>query len=384
MSLFNNRAAVLAAVALVATPACGGNGSVPSSAGIGNPALQLSIPQEGAASPADSTSILKKFKKDIVIGSTVDPTNGDTGPHSLSQSSLTFGKIKKGQLIVCNYADSSGTAGNGTTVEILNPAAGSKPTTFVADSRIKGCDGAPVTSANSVYAAGQTSGLIAGYNQKAKFIKSYGSPDIAAPFSSVDAFNPTLYSAEYIYAGDSKNGSIVSFSVNLYGNPNENPGVTGFAVNGGTGWGILGPSGLAYYKHADTLYVVDGANNTLVAISHASNLLQPSEIVVRPGGKTFKCKHPKVTCGKLIYSGAPLNAPVAAALLPNGNLIVANTVGGNKLVEISTAGKVLDVKAVDKSLIAHVFALLATGTSDSNTALFYTTTKDNTVHELEQ
>jgi len=384
MSLFNKRAAVLAAVALLATSACGGNGSVPSSAGIGNPALQLSVPQGGATSPADTTSILKKFKKDVVIGSTVDPTNGDTGPHSLSQSSLNYGKIKKGQLLVCNFADSSGTAGNGTTVELLNPAPGSKPTTFVTDSRFNGCDGAAVTGANHVYAAGQTSGLIAGYDQKAKFIKSYGSPYISAPFSEVDASNPQLYAAEYIYAGDSKNGSIVSFSVNLYGNPNENPGVTGFAVNNGTGWGVLGPSGLAYYKHADTLYVVDGVKNTLVAIDHASNLLQPSEIVVQPDGKTFKCKHPRVTCGKLVYSGSPLNAPVAAALLPNGNLIVANTVGGNKLVEISAAGKLLGTKSVDKSSIAHVFALHAAGTTDSNTVLFYTTTKDNTVHELEQ
>ncbi|MGA8661067.1 MAG: hypothetical protein WB644_02065, partial [Candidatus Cybelea sp.] len=96
------------------------------------------------------------------------------------------------------------------------------------------------------------------------------------------------------------------------------------------------------------------------------------------------CLHAKSTCATLVYSGSPLNAPVASALLPNGNLIVANTQGGNKFVELTPAGKVLDTKTIDKSKVAHIFGLLAIGTSDSNTALFYTDTKTNTLQELEQ
>ncbi|MGC1336060.1 MAG: hypothetical protein WA812_11870, partial [Candidatus Cybelea sp.] len=86
----------------------------------------------------------------------------------------------------------------------------------------------------------------------------------------------------------------------------------------------------------------------------------------------------------LVYSGSPLNAPVASALLPNGNLIVANTQGGNELVELTPTGKVLDTKTIDTSSVAHIFGLLATGTSDSNAALFYTDTETNTLQELEQ
>ena len=58
--------------------------------------------------PADNTSILNKLKKDVVIGSTVDPTNGDKGPRALSLVPLTYGILKKGQLLVCNFADSAG------------------------------------------------------------------------------------------------------------------------------------------------------------------------------------------------------------------------------------------------------------------------------------
>jgi hypothetical protein len=53
-------------------------------------------------------------------------------------------------------------------------------------------------------------------------------------------------------------------------------------------------------------------------------------------------------------------------------------------VELTPSGTVLDTKTIDKSKTAHIFGLLATGTSDSNTALFYTDTKTNTLQELEQ
>jgi hypothetical protein len=75
---------------------------------------------------------------------------------------------------------------------------------------------------------------------------------------------------------------------------------------------------------------------------------------------------------------------VASTLLPNGNLIVANTFGGNKLVEISAAGKLLATKTIDFSTIPHVFGLRAVGTGDKNTALYFTDTKDNSLHELQQ
>ena len=115
--------------------------------------------------------------------------------------------------------------------------------------------------------------------------------------------------------------------------------MSGFAVNHKTGWSTLGPSGLQYWPKTDTLYVADGVDNTIVAFNNASELLVKDEIVVKKGGKTFKCKFPKTTCGELIYSGSPLDAPVAMTLLPNGNLIVANTDGGNTLVELTPDGK---------------------------------------------
>ena len=53
-------------------------------------------------------------------------------------------------------------------------------------------------------------------------------------------------------------------------------------------------------------------------------------------------------------------------------------------MELTPAGKILATKTIDTGTTAHVFGLLATGTSDSNTALYYTDTKTNTLHELTQ
>ena len=87
---------------------------------------------------------------------------------------------------------------------------------------------------------------------------------------------------------------------------------------------------------------------------------------------------------KLVKAGSPLDAPEASTLLPNGNLVIANTKGGNTLVEMASTGQVLDTKVVDKSKMTGIFGLWATGKNDTNTTVFYTDTTTNTVQELEQ
>ncbi len=337
----------------------------------------------------DTTSILKKLTKNVVIGSTVDPKNGDQGPRGLSIVRAGYGGLKKGQLLVCDFEDTSGAAGKGVTVEKLDAKAGSKPATFAQNSKSAGCADdslSPITDYD--YTAGLTSHLAAEYNSNGKFVKSWGTP-LQAPLSIVDAAcvggaSKCGYSAEYVYVSDATNGGIVSFSVNYYGNNKPTEVISGMAVNKKPGWSALGPSGLAFNTAKQgTLYAADGVDNTVVAFLNATVLLVKDEIVVLKGGKTFKCKFPKSTCGKLVHAGKPLNAPEAMTLLPNGNLIVANTKGGNTLVEMTPTGKILATKLVDKNKTAGIFGVRASGTSDANTVLYYTDRNDNSVHELE-
>jgi len=386
MPTFKNRVPMLIAGALFATSACGGNTAVPT--GVTG---SFSGSQAGVSSivPNDTTPILKKLTKDVEIGSTVDRKNGDMGPRAIALVRSTF-KLKKGQLLVCNFANAAGTPGKGTTIEVLDPKPNSKPVTFTQNDKLEGCDGDAITATNEVYAAGLESGVAPQFDPDGKLNQSYGNP-IKAPFADADAFCGLAYAPEDVYVSDAKTGSINKLDflpVSRSGTAKITEVITGFAVNKGSGWHVLAPSGIQYNNTRtgvlcnDTLYIVDGVNNTVVAVSTASSLLQKDEIVVQPGGKKFKCAHPKVTCASLVYSGSPLNAPVASALLPNGNLIVANTKGGNKLVELTPAGQILDTKTIDSSPTADIFGLLAAGTSDSDTVLYYTNTKTNTLHEL--
>ncbi|MGB8965592.1 MAG: hypothetical protein WCB99_08120 [Candidatus Cybelea sp.] len=396
MPTFNNRVFMLAAGALLATSACRGNTTIPTGVAASDSGSQVSytshVSAPGASSivPNDTTSILKRLTKDVEIGSTVDPKNGDMGPRAVSLVRSSFG-LMAGQLLVCNFENSAGTAGKGTTIEVLNPKPHSKPVTFTQSAKVEGCDGDAVTATNQVYATGMLSGLVSQFDENGNFKVSHSSP-IQVPFADADAFCGFAYAPEDIYIADSKTGSILKleFVPVSSGHQKLTQVITGFGVNKGSGWSVLGPSGIQYNstKHNnlcnDTLYIVDGVDNTVVAVSNASALLVKNEIVVQPGGKKFKCLHAQATCATLVYSGAPLNAPVASALLWNGNLIVANTKGGSKLVELTPTGKVLATKTIDTGTTGHVFGLVASGTTDANTVLFYTDTKTNTLHELEQ
>ncbi len=386
MPTLNNRLLMLTVGILVATSACKGNTTIPNGAAAGNPAA----PGVSSIVPNDTTSILKKLTKDVEIGSTVNPKNGDMGPRAVSLVRSTFG-LKKGQLLVCNFANSAGAAGKGTTIDVFDPTPHSKPVTFTQGPKIQGCDGDAVTASNQVYGAGMLSGSVSQFDQTGSLKYTFTS-HLEAPFADADAFCGLAYAPEDIYIGDSKTGAVIklAFLPVTSGRAQLIEVMSGFGVSKGSGWSVLGPSGIQYNSKRtgplcnDTLYVVDGADNTITAVSNASSLLEKDEIVVQPGGKKFKCTHAKTTCATLVYSGAPLNAPVASALLPNGNLIVANTKGGNKLVELTPTGKVLATKTIDTSTTAHIFGLLATGTDDSDTALFYTDTGTDTLQELEQ
>ena len=271
---------------------------------------------------------------------------------------------------------------------MFDPSPHSKSTTFTQSTKIEGCDGDAITESNQVYATGKLSGLVSHFDQAASLKQSWS---IKFPFSDADAYCGEPYAPEDIYVSNSKTGAIVKLAfIAVGGRTTLTQVISGFAVNKGSGWSSLGPSGMQYSNVRtgnlcnDTLYIVDGVDNTVASVSNASNLVNKNEIVVQPGGKKFKCVHPNLTCAKLVYSGSPLNAPVASALLPNGNLIVANTKGGNTLVELTPSGKILATKTIDTSTTAHIFGLVAAGTSDSDTVLFYTDTKTNTLQELEQ
>ena len=87
-----------------------------------------------------------------------------------------------------------------------------------------------------------------------------------------------------------------------------------------------------------------------------------------------------------VFSGSPLNGPISSALLPNGHIVLANTLnpaGSNIMVEISPSrDKVVATKNVDTGAAGALFGMVATGTSDDDVQLFYNDDNTNSLNVL--
>ena len=124
----------------------------------------------------------------------------------------------------------------------------------------------------------------------------------------------------------------------------------------------------------------------VVAFSHAYYAFNvANEVVVGSGGKTFT--GPLAKYARVVYSGTPLKGPISSTLLPNGNLVLGNTLekkGTNNLVEIATDGTLLDTKNVDKGAAGALFGIASSGKTDATTLIYFNDDNTNTVDLLKQ
>ncbi len=381
---------ISAAAAILVAGACnaaGTNQGIPSTSG---GATQTSV-SNNVRPNVDHTSILKMLTTTAVIGSTVDPTNGDQNPYGLVYvNAKPFGGhnvLKKGDLVVCNFNDQANVQGNGTTIEYMSSTTGSSPTRLIQDPSLKGCASLVINSFDETYSANSGAKDAVGVSAVGKIVQTLkNSGLLVEPWGSVYIPSQTGYPpGDGLWVADASSGKIIRINLGTGGKPTYTPVISGFAVNHGVPGSILGPSGLQYNPKNDTLYAVDGVTNTVVAFAHAYNdIFQANSIVVGSDGKTFT--GPKAKDAKLIYSGQPLDGPISSTLLPNGNLVLGNTLnknGKNLMVEIATDGTLLAYKNVDKGVAGALFGIVATGSSDSTTKIYFNDDNKNNVEVLE-
>jgi hypothetical protein len=398
---------IVAAIVAVSATACAGvlgGHAVPFTNGV--PAYSLELARGGG-----DTSVLKTLTKQVVIGSTVDPLNGDLNPYGLAVATVNNGFIKKGDLYVCNFNDKANVQGTGTTIVSLAPVPGSKPVRFEKSSSLLGCAALTINEQmglSTLYAAAFGSkseiAIASGRNPATgKRFKTIAPPvtkGLSGPFGVALATDSTssLYATTAILVSDATTGSIVLAQYCQSSSACTNPGVpivTGFAVNHGKPGNILGPSGLVFDLNncvkidhrpaCGTLYVVDGVNDTVVAIHNVLQLHKAKSIVVGKGGTTFS--GPEAKWAQKIYAGKPLDGPISAALLYNGNLVVGNTLnpkGTNLLVELSPTGRLLDTKNVDKGPAGALFGIVATGKSAATQKVYFNDDNANNLQVLEK
>jgi hypothetical protein len=129
----------------------------------------------------------------------------------------------------------------------------------------------------------------------------------------------------------------------------------------------------------------DGYHAVPIAKGFAVNHGKPGSIFA-PAGLTYDRKG-DVPHARLVFSGSPLNGPISMALLPNDNLAIGNTgnaSGTNLMVAITPAGKLLATRNVDKGAAGALFGIVAGGTTDSDTKIYFNDDNDNDLQVLER
>lgn len=362
--------ALLLPFVIGACAAGGGNRAIPTAE---NPSLAAARPMAD-----DTTSLLKLLAKQLVIGSTVDPTNGDKRPMGITIASQKYGKLAKGTLLACNYDNKHGTAAAGTTIVAFpSPAPGAKAVRYAASTSLLGCASLTIDSGGTTWASAAGAKSETAISTTKKVTHTIKSPFVR-PWNNMFGTTGGLYPTTAVFASDASNGSIVRIDPVYF---TATAVITGFAVKSGN----LAPTGLQYDASIDTLYIADGANNTVVAVAHAMNLFKKGSIVVKSGGTTFG--GPDASWARLVFSGAPLNGAIGSTLLPNHNLVFANTLDGagkNLLVEMTPHGKVLATRNVDKGAAGALGGLYSTGTTDAGTQIYFTDGNANNVQVLKQ
>ena len=355
----------LLAAILVASSCAGANAAQRVSA-LG-PAV---VPASPGASD-DQTAVLKSLPKITTIGSTVDPLNGDQNPYGLTIAPASGGKIAAGDLVVCNFNDVLNIQGLGTSLEDLRPVPGARPTHLIADPRLTGCAAIAMGAAAPWVAA-----LDANDNPIVSPAGTILNPLNTFPWTGAwgQAFVAGSNSPPAFYESNANDGSIVR--INLGATFTFDKIVTGLPVNHGVPGGILAPSGLTYDAKRDVLYVVDGAVNVVAAI-HNPATIPSGGIVVH--GKDVDGRF--ASRARVLHFGPPLNAPISAALLFNGHLVIGNT-GDNRLIELRPDGRVVGSRVLDAGAPGALFGIAASGTSAATTAIYFNDDNDNTVKVL--
>ncbi len=368
--MHSRRFLVFAASALVMSlAACGGNTSsiAPMQTTTATP-VAIAAP---TATPA-ALGLLATLSSQQIIGSTIDPVNGDQNPYGLAIAPVTAGVQTQGDLVVCNFNDKANVQGNGTSIVVLHPAPGSQPIHMIADPSLKGCSALVDGGTGNPWVAAYT----ANDNPIVKPSGSISATLASGPWNGPwgQAFSATAgpYGTSAFYSTNAGDGSIVRIDITSNGFVYDKI-ATGFSVNHGMPGNILAPAGLAYVAASDTLYIVDSNANRLVALNTVSSI-PPGGVVVSGNGFTG----PNASSAKVIYAGAPLNAPISSAVLVNGDIAVGNT-GDNRIVEITAAGVLAGTKVVDPGAPGAIFGMVATGTSAANQRLYFNNDNTNMV-----
>ncbi len=333
--------------------------------------------------PNSDYSMLKLLARERVVGSTVDPKLHQLNPYGLTVAPSTNGLLTKGDLVVCNFNDSANVQGTGYTIVALHPTRGSTPVLVSNNKTLRGCDALALGPADDIWAAAFKANDNPIISPTGQLELNIAGKPFDHPFGQIFAPHGGASGAPAFYESNARGtGAVVR--INLGSSFSYDEIADGFGVNKGKPGSILAPSGLAYDDRKDTLYIVDGATNTVVAFDDVSTI-PAGGIKVAKNGMTFS--GPSAANARLVWAGPPLNGPISSALLFNGNLVVGNTGnanGRNVMVEMTPSGRILATRNVDKGAAGSIFGMVATGSNAFDARIYFNDDNHNNLRVLER
>ena len=323
----------------------------------------LSLPTLLVPSSAFAESILGQLPTSAErIVSTV-PTNGDVNPYGVAFVPEGFredGMLQAGDILVSNFNNSQNVQGTGTTIVKITP--GGAVSVF-----FQGEPGLGLTTALGILRGGfvlvgnlPTTNDGANVEQGSLLvIDRFGHlVTTLASASLLDGpwdltINDECPSAQ-IFVSNVLSGTVTRLDVfaanDSFHVVDANQIAHGYLHRTDPAALVVGPTGLAYDRFRDVLYVASTGDNEIFAIPFARGTLNDAGL------------------GALVYKdNTHLHGPLGLALAPNGNLITANgdavNVGGtqNALVEFTQQGKFVAQFQVDPGAGGGAFGLAFSG-----------------------
>ena len=338
-------------------------------------------------------SILSGLSSITQIGSTVDPIEKGANPYGLAIAPVTAGLITKGDLVACNFNDgATNTQGKGTTIVGLHPSAGATPYRIAQSSQLLGCEALAMLPDDSISAAAWGANLNPLVAPDGTVNNPFAADMFGGPWG--EAYVPASGSQPAaLYVSSAFSGTINRVTLNGDAPTAFTEIAKGFCVSGVPG-ALFAPAGLTYDASIDALYIVDTSSYSVVALAGVSAIGADGVIVNGSCGATtptpaLSFSGPSAASARVIASGGQFNAPLSAALLADGDLVVANAdinspMTPNLLFEISPAiGFVGAPLQLDTSgTPGALFGLAATVNAQGNQIIYFNDDNTNTVNML--
>jgi hypothetical protein len=330
------------------------------------------------------------------IGSTIDPIEKGGNPYGLAIAPSTAGLITAGDLVACNFNDgATNMQGLGTTIVGLHPTAGAMPYRIAQSPQLQGCNALAMLPDDSIgaaaYGANQTALVTAAGVVNTPFSADTFAHPWGQAYVPANGQNPA---ALYVSNTD---GSIDRITLNGDAQTAFTQIATGFCGSGAPG-AIFAPSGLTYDASIDTLYIVDTSSNSVVAFAGVSSIGAAGVVVTgqcqsvkTPPTPAPTFGGPSAASARVIATGGAFVTPLSAALLSNGDLIVADAdinIGSqmpNLVFEVSPVlpgGFVGQPVQLDSGSPGALFGMVATVDAQGNQVVYFNDDNNNAVMKI--